>query len=104
MLSEDELIADITLLSEQAITLTQQENFDAVDQALRRRQTLIEQLVARDPVLDDARIRTFLTRLLAEDQLQINRLNQDKSEIEARQLSAKRGARSINRYLDVKQF
>ncbi len=104
MLSDAELIAEITLLSEQAVALTQQENFDAVEQTLLGRQTLIEQLVARDPALSNADIRAFLTRLLAEDQLQINRLNRDKSDIETRQVNTRRGARSINRYLDVKQF
>ena len=99
---EAELMAAITVLSEQAKVARAAEQFADCDELLVQRQQILEQLVNLEATLAPATQR-FLTQLMADDQSQIRQLLQAKSEMESQQVTTKRSARSINRYLAIKQ-
>ena len=79
------------------------EDFNHCDNLLDQRQSLIELLVTMDEGLTQA-VMQFLQRLLASDADEIVQLVTAQSAITAQQVAAKRSSKSINRYLDIKQF
>lgn len=99
-----ELMAQITSLSAQAEQAVIAEQLAECDQLLIQRQILIEQLVLLENPAESPQIRTFLIQLMAADQTQIAALKKTKSVLESQQLINKRSAKSINRYLTIKQF
>lgn len=101
-MAESELMANITALSEQAKVARAADKLADCDELLVQRQHLLEQLVNLEATLTPA-THSFLTLLMADDQSQIRQLLQAKSELESQQATTKRSARSINRYLDIKQ-
>ncbi|MFT5880074.1 MAG: hypothetical protein ACI86X_001201 [Moritella sp.] len=102
LMVEAELMAGITALSEQAKLARAADKFADCDELLVRRQQLLEQLVNLEATLAPA-THIFLTQLMTDDQHQIRQLLQAKAEMESQQVSTKRSARSINRYLAIKQ-
>lgn len=99
-----ELMAQISSLSAQAKQAVIAEQLAECDQLLIQRQILIEQLVILEHPAQSPRTRTFLIQLMAADQAQIASLKSTKSVLESQQVVNKRSAKSINRYLTIKQF
>jgi len=99
-----ELMAQISSLSAQAKQAAIVEQLAECEQLLIQRQILIEQLVELEHPAQSPRIHTFLTELMAADQTQIASLKSAKSVLESQQVTNQRSAKSINRYLTIKQF
>lgn len=98
-----ETMAEISLLTEQTKQNIAKDDLVAADASLLQRQQLIEHLVAMEtPISVDTK--SFLENLLQDDDAQIAHLEQLKSAIKSQQSNTKRSAKSINRYLDIKQF
>lgn len=99
-----ELMVNIEALSTEAKQAISIDQWALCDQLLIQRQGLIEQLVIlSDPALC-AETHAFLLQVMTDDQDQVMRLNTIKSNIESQQVTTKRSAKSINRYLAIKQF
>ncbi|PKH09541.1 hypothetical protein CXF93_01505 [Moritella sp. Urea-trap-13] len=103
-LTDVELMAQISSLSGQAKQAVIAEQLTECDQLLIQRQILIEQLVKLENPAQSPSTRTFLIQLMAADQTQIAALKNTKSALESQQIINKRSAKSINRYLTIKQF
>lgn len=99
-----ELMTKISAISAQAKQAIIEEQLAECDQLLIQRQILIEQLVMRSNPAEFPNTHAFLTRLMADDQTQIASLKRSKSTLESQQATTKRSAKSINRYLTVKQY
>ncbi|SQD80492.1 hypothetical protein [Moritella yayanosii] len=97
------LMVDITALSEQAKVALLTGDFDNCDMLLQQRQQCIEQLVnLTSPLAADTA--AYLTQIITDDAAEINKLTTAKLELESQQMTTKRHARSIDRYLAIKQF
>ena len=103
-ITDVELMAQISRLSAQAKQAIIAEQLHECDQLLIQRQTLIEQLVILANPAQFPSTHTFLTQLMTDDQTQIASLKRSKSVLESQQVTNKRSAKSINRYLTIKQF
>lgn len=103
-ITDVELMAQISLLSDQAKLAVIAEQLTECEQLLIQRQTLIEQLVKLQSPAQSPDIHTFLTELMTADQTQIASLKSAKSVLESQQVTNQRSAKSINRYLTIKQF
>jgi len=103
-ITDVELMAQISSITTQAKQAIAAEAFTECEQLLIQRQVLIEQLVILADPAQYASTHTFLTQLMTDDQAQVNSLNQSKSALESQQVTTKRSAKSINRYLAIKQF
>ncbi|QUM79653.1 hypothetical protein HWV01_04660 [Moritella sp. 5] len=99
-----ELMAKISAISAQAKQAIIEELLAECDQLLIQRQVLIEQLVTRSNPAQSLNTHAFLTQLMADDQTQIASLKKSKLALESQQVITKRSAKSINRYLTIKQF
>jgi len=99
-----ELIAKISAISTQAKQAIIEEQLAECDQLLIQRQVLIEQLVMCSHPAKFPNTHAFLTQLMIDDQTQIASLKRSKSALESQQVTTKRSAKSINRYLTIKQF
>lgn len=100
----DVLIKEISALSLRAKGLLQEDNLAGVNEALERRQQLIQQLVELEQPDITTATRTFLQGLLADDETQLTQLEQLKAEVKSQQYTTRRSIKSINRYLDVKKY
>lgn len=97
------LMADITALSEQAQVAWLTGDFDNCNMLLQQRQGFIEQLVnLTSPLAADTA--EYLTQIIADDTGEINKLMTAKLALESQQATTKHRAKSINRYLAIKQF
>ncbi|NQZ91304.1 MAG: hypothetical protein HRT97_03045 [Moritella sp.] len=97
------LMVDITALSEQAKVALLTEDFDNCDILLQQRQQFIEQLVnLTSPLAVDTA--AYLTQIITDDADEINKLTTAKLALESQQMTTKRRAKSIDRYLAIKQF
>ena len=97
------LMVDITALSEQAQVALLTEDFDNCNSLLQQRQEFIEQLVnLTSPLAADTA--AYLTQIITDDTGEINKLTTAKLELESQQMTTKHRAKSINRYLAIKQF
>ena len=103
-ITDVELMAQISAITTQAKQAIAAEKFTECEQLLIQRQVLIEQLVMLADPVQYPSTHTFLTQLMADDQTQVTSLNQSKSALESQQVTSKRSAKSINRYLTIKQF
>lgn len=103
-ITDVELMAQISLLSDQAKLAVVAEQLTECEQLLIQRQVLIEQLVKLKNPAQSPSTHTFLTELMAADQAPIAALKSAKSVLESQQVTKQRSAKSINRYLTIKQF
>jgi len=99
-----ETIAKISLLTEQTKQDIAKDDLIAADASLLERQQLIEHLVALESPVLSANTKSFLEKLLQDDDVQVIHLEQLKSAVKSKQSNTKHNAKSINRYLDIKQF
>ena len=102
--SADILMQEISTLSLRAKALLQEDDLAGVDNALARRQQLIQQLVESQQPDMTATTRTFLQGLLADDESQLVQLEKLKAQVKSQQFTTRRSINSINRYLDVKKY
>lgn len=100
----DFLIEEVRALSLRASGLLQEENLAGVNEALERRQQLIQRLVELEQPKITMATRTFLQGLLADDETQLLQLEQLKAQVKSQQFTTRRSIKSINRYLDVKKY
>lgn len=103
-ITDVELMAQISTISAQAKQAVVEEQLTECDQLLMQRQILIEQLVVLANPVQFPSTYTFLTQLMTDDQTQIASLKRSKSALESQQVTNQRSAKSINRYLTIKQF
>ena len=99
----EQRMAEINTLTAQLKQARLSEDFSRCDQLLDQRHSLIAQLVTMENGLTQAATQ-FLQCLLMSDAVEITQLVTMQSAITTQQIAAKRGAKSINRYLYFKQF
>ncbi|MDX2319106.1 MAG: hypothetical protein QNK26_00740 [Moritella sp.] len=103
-ITDVDLMSQISALSAQAKQAVIEDKLSQCDQLLIQRQILIEQLVILANPAQCPCTHAFLTQLMTDDQTQVTALKRSKSVLESQQVTNRRSAKSINRYLTIKQF